>query len=79
MASQRDEREMKAPAGGDKKRDLSKCVSTCPDKDDEDDRRTDKLKQMKEWKNRFDEFMTYTHTVLNDVLGDTRPDATSSL
>ncbi|GBE61679.1 hypothetical protein, conserved [Babesia ovata] len=70
---------MKAPAGGDKKRDLSKCVSTCPDKDGADDRRTDKLEQMKEWKSRFDEFVSYTHTVLNDVLGDTRSDATSEL
>ncbi|GBE61814.1 hypothetical protein, conserved [Babesia ovata] len=79
MASQRDEREMKAPAGGDKKRDLAVSVSTCPDKDGAEERRTDKLEQVKEWKNRFDEFVSYTHTVLNDVLGDTRPDATSEL
>ncbi|GBE62128.1 hypothetical protein, conserved [Babesia ovata] len=79
MASQRDEREMKAPAGGDNKRDLAVSVSTCPDKDGAEERRTDKLEQMKEWKNRFDEFVSYTHTVLNDVLGYTRPDATSEL
>ncbi|GBE61572.1 hypothetical protein, conserved [Babesia ovata] len=78
MASQGDGREMKA-SPGDPSRDLEKSVSTYPDKDGEDDRRTDKLEQMKEWKNRFDEFMTYTQTVLNDVLGDTRPDATSEL
>ncbi|GBE62167.1 hypothetical protein, conserved [Babesia ovata] len=78
MASQRDEREMKAPAG-DKKRNLAVSVSTCPDKDGTEERRTDNLEQMKEWKNRFDEFVSYTHTVLNDVLGDTRSDATSEL
>ncbi|GBE61843.1 hypothetical protein, conserved [Babesia ovata] len=79
MASQRDEREMKASPGGDPSSDLASRVSVGGDKDGEDDRRTDKLEQVKEWKNRLDEFMSYTHTVLNDVLGDTRPDATSEL
>ncbi|GBE62322.1 hypothetical protein, conserved [Babesia ovata] len=57
----------------------AKRICTGGDKDGVYDRRTDKLKQMKEWKSRFGAFMAYTQTVLNDVLGDTRPDATSEL
>ncbi|GBE61742.1 hypothetical protein, conserved [Babesia ovata] len=79
MASQRDEREMKASPGGDLSSDLATRVSAGGDKDGEDDRRTDKLKQMKEWKNRFDEFTTQMDVLLNDVLGYTRSDATSEL
>ncbi|GBE62439.1 hypothetical protein, conserved [Babesia ovata] len=79
MDSQGGKREMKASPGGDKKRDLASRVSVGGDKDGEDDRKTDKLKPTKEWMNRFDEFMMYTHALLNGLLGDTRSDATSEL
>ncbi|GBE60893.1 tol-pal system protein, putative [Babesia ovata] len=59
MASQRDEREMKAPAGGDKKKDLSKCISSGGDKDGEHNR----LKDMQESPKRSNKLPKWTFVI----------------
>ncbi|GBE61354.1 hypothetical protein, conserved [Babesia ovata] len=66
---------MDGSAKEERPKNLAKSVSTSGDQD----MQQDTLKQMKEWKNRFDEFMTYTHALLNGLLCDTRSDATSEL